>query len=155
MLKKKLNGSLITLSKDGQVIDTIRDESVNNLSKDKSMRHNGPLGDSESITISLREVSQEVDSIWIVFSLPNKAHSFTSDVKNAYCRLFDDFSESQFCRFDLSIGKDILSNGNIIGYLKRQEGVSNGWFSNSSSDKWSFTAKGYYTRGAVSAIGMI
>lgn len=55
------------------------------------------------------------------------------DVRGAYCRLHSNGQE--FCRFNLSLNRDGVSNGNIMANLKRQPGGA-----------WSLKARGYYTR---------
>ena len=122
-----IDASVITLDKDGQVIDLIYFS--NKLSKEGSIIHGGDnlsggdgQADNETITIDLNTLSQSVDSIWPVVSIykydKDKGKNF-KNVENAYCRLMEGDSGKEFLRFNLSGNQDNISNGNIIGYLKR------------------------------------
>ena len=91
-------------------------------SNDLSIIHNGDnltgkgSGDDETIQINLDKVHSKVDSIWPVINVYTWNRQI-DDLSGAYCRL--NSNNQEFCRYDLSLNKDGVSNGCIMASLKR------------------------------------
>lgn len=66
-----------------------------------------------------------------------------SSVEGAFCRLIDNKSNKEFCRYNLSNNRDGICNGNIMCNLKRY------------GKNWSIKSRGYYTKGTTMANDMV
>lgn len=116
--------SIIMMNKKGQVLEKVYYGKQQ--SRHKAVVHSGDCqtgegaGDDETISVHLDKLAPEVDSLWPVISIYTEGRQF-DDVKGAYCRIYDDASNAEFARFNLSENKDNVSNGNIIANFKKMK----------------------------------
>lgn len=75
-------------------------------------------GDDETIEIQLDKIPTHQKSIWVVITVFTNNYQF-DDVKGAYCRLYEKNTGKEFCKFNLSLNKDNLSNGCIMCSIMR------------------------------------
>ena len=97
------------LDKNGNKVDVVY---FNHLkSTDGSIQHSGDNltgegdGDDEVITVNLDKISKNVDSIWPIINIYTDQMTFY-DVKGAFCRIIDNKSNKEFCRYNLSENLD-------------------------------------------------
>ena len=136
--KCDLDASVILLDKDGNLIYVVY------FNKDKRRYKNGVIHggdnlsggggeDDEIITVNLDELGEEVDSIWPVINIYTTNMTF-SDVKGAFCRIYDETSNAEFVKYNLEENTDNISNGCVVASLHKY------------ADSWSLKARGYYVR---------
>ena len=113
-------------------------------SADNSITHTGDNltgegdGDDEVIKINLPLVSPQVDSLWPCITIYSGGMQF-DDVSGAYCRIMHGTTKKEFCRFNLSLNLDNISNGCIVANINR------------CGDGWTLKARGYYTKNTKTA----
>jgi tellurium resistance protein TerZ len=90
-------------------------------------------GDDEQITAMLGSIGQQVQQVFFVINIYTQNRTFTQ-VANPYCRVVDDATGSELCRYSL---RDAGSqNGLIIAKIAREAG-----------GRWGFHALGLPSRG--------
>lgn len=117
-----IDASVILFKANGEHKDTIYFGKLQ--TPNKSVVHQGDNltgegdGDDEVIDIELGLIPSDVESIWPVITIYTNGKTF-SQVSGAFCRILDKTSKKEFCRFTLSDCKDGVSNGNIMGVIRR------------------------------------
>lgn len=105
--KADIDASVIMMDSNGMVVDTVFFSQLK--SKDGSIVHQGDNltgegdGDDEQILIDLSRVGPNVHSLWPVVSVYTSTMNFDK-VSGTFCRLIDQSSKKEFCRFNLSDG---------------------------------------------------
>lgn len=90
-------------------------------------------GDDEQIIVNLNSVGPEVHQVFFVINIYSAQKTFT-EVANPYCRVVDDASAAELCRYSL---RDAGSqNGLMIAKIAREAG-----------GRWGFHALGLPSRG--------
>merc|ERR1712232_738874 len=108
-------------------------------SKDGAIKHSGDNltgegeGDDEEIKVQLGRVSPQVQQICFIINIYSKGKTFRN-VANPYCRVIDQQSQSELCRYSLrEAGHE---NGLIVSKIAREAG-----------NRWGFHALGLPARG--------
>ncbi|KRX04527.1 hypothetical protein PPERSA_04342 [Pseudocohnilembus persalinus] len=124
--KLDLNLNILTFNKDLEIQDNISFTNPSNSSK--SILHYGQQVIKEGkkkqdqeiyqeeVVFYLKDLDKNVESIWIFISFQEKGQYF-NDFSNAALKFLID--ETEFCRFQLDIIKDKISNGLILCEFKK------------------------------------
>merc|ERR1712107_337686 len=92
-------------------------------------------GDDEQITAKLELICPSVAQVFFVINIYSRGKSFRN-VANPYCRVVDDATQDELCRFALrEAGRE---NGLIVSKISREAG-----------NRWGFHALGIPTRGTM------
>ena len=119
-----LDGSVIMFDKDGNYIDKVVYNKQS--SNDGSIRHSGDVtsgssgsGDIETIKINLKNVSPNIQSLWVVVVVFTSPKTY-NDVVGTYNRIFDTNTKKELARFTLTNCRDRISDGNIVSEIYRK-----------------------------------
>jgi len=132
-----LDVSAVLLDSSGEEVDTVFFGRLD--SDEHGVKHSGDNltgegdGDDEQITVKLGSVGQDVEQIVFVINIYTQGVTF-GNVANPYCRILDNSTGSELCRYALSEAG--AESGLIVSKIAREAG-----------GRWGFHALGLPCRG--------
>ena len=131
-----VDASIVLLDKNGKLIEIIY---YGHLKYKGAVIHSGDNltgegdGDDEVITIHKENLPKEVESIWTVITIYTSGLT-SLNIKGAFCRIYDETTNAEFVKYNLSENLDGCSNGCIVASLHKH------------GDSWALKAREYYTQ---------